>query len=113
MKSAKFLNKIMNNDLDNLISKFNLVDIQTYQYTTQGSFIVIFIKEQSSDRLESNWNKISNVVSEYLEEFITYTSMRWNIYIIYLIDIQLSKEIKYKTTLFLLEKLLKIIIPLI
>ncbi len=93
MKSIK---PLINNNLKNLTDKFNLKNSKVYQSSTKNSFIVIFIQEKSNVNLKNNWDEINNVITEYLEEFISYEFIRWNIYIIYLLHEPAMDELKYK-----------------
>lgn len=96
MKLTKSLIKITNNDLDSLISKFNLEDAKIYNDTSIGKFIIAFIDEKNEQNLNSNWKNINNLLSEYLEEFINDKCTRWNVYIVYLVNANIKLELKYK-----------------
>lgn len=93
MKSIKLLT---NDNLDNLVDKFNLKSAKTYQSESNSNFIVLFAEEKNNACLEKNWDEINNIISEYLEEFISNNFTRWNIYIIYLLSDKVTKELKYK-----------------
>jgi len=93
MKSIK---PLINNNLNNLTDKFNLKNSKVYQSTSKNSFIVIFIEEKNDTNLNNNWDDINNVITEYLEEFISHEFVRWNIYIIFLLTEVVEDELKYK-----------------
>ncbi len=94
MKLKKSL--INNDEINNLIKKYSLEDIQIYKILFGIKLIVSFVYEKNELELRDNWEKINNVLSEYLEDFIEENSVRWNIYIVYLVDEKVSKELEYK-----------------
>jgi len=94
MKLEKSL--INNDEINNLITKYSLKDIQIYKVLSGIKLIVSFVYVKNEVELKNNWEKINNVLSEYLEDFIEENFVRWNIYIVYLVDDEVSKELQYK-----------------
>ena len=93
MKSIKFLN---NKNTTEIKSNYDLNDLKVLKDNAYD-LIIILINEKNSKKLEENWQKISNVLSESIEDELQVNNfIRWNVYIIYILEEKVTKEVKYK-----------------
>lgn len=86
------VNKIENNTIEEIKNTYQLDDLQVMD---TNNIIPILVKTSSSN-LQNNWKTISSVLSELLDEYLDNSFKKWNVYILYLITDEVSKELKYK-----------------
>ncbi len=92
MKLIKSLNKC----IDEIKSNYNLNDLKIIKDDVYD-LIIILIKEKNINKLEENWKKISSILSECIEDELQVDNfIRWNVYIVYLLEKEVTKELKYK-----------------
>jgi len=91
MKSIKFLTS---ENIDNLRSEYNLNSLKVIKY--DENTIIIFIDIKTNKSLEKEWKNINNILSEDIDDFLETFFMRWNVYCIYIIEDDVTKELKYK-----------------
>ncbi|BAF71690.1 ABC-three component system middle component 1 [Sulfurovum sp. NBC37-1] len=93
MKLIKFLD---NKDIEEIKLNYDLNYLKVVKYESYD-LIVIFIKEKSSNKLKENWQKTCSVLSESIEdELLIDNFIRWNVYILYTLEEEVSNELKYK-----------------
>lgn len=86
------ITKIENEKIKELKTTYELDDLQIIDF---NNIISVLVKTNSKN-LQNNWKKINNVFSELLDEFLDSPFKKWNVYILYLTNDKVSKELKYK-----------------
>ena len=86
------LNKVSNQDIDELEVDYDLLDIQIIKNI---EMLIIIIKI-NNENLNKGWKDLNSLLSEYAEEFIDTIFQRWNIYILYVVIDGISKELNYR-----------------
>lgn len=84
--------KIENEKIEELKNTYKLDDLKIIDV---NNIISALVKTDSSN-LQSNWKKINSLLSELLDEYLDNSFKKWNVYILYLITDEVSKELKYK-----------------
>lgn len=90
------LTKYSINEFEQVASEYNIAEYRVEKVTLGGDFFITFLLFNSTDELKSNWQKLSSVLSEYLEECMVDDFSRWNFYIIYACKETVTKELQYK-----------------
>lgn len=95
MKSSKFSN-IINEKLNSLKEKYSIKEL----FLVKNDFIVLIMKFKKLDQfIENNaklFDSLTSSLSMYLEIYLNDDFKRWNVYVIYLAEELVSREIKYK-----------------
>ncbi|GIT97993.1 ABC-three component system middle component 1 [Sulfurovum sp. TSL1] len=84
--------KIDNAQINELKTIYKLDDIQVVNI---DNIISVLIKTNSHN-LQNCWNDINSLLSEYLEEYLDNSFTRWNVYILFAITDNVSKELQYR-----------------
>jgi hypothetical protein len=87
-----FVTKIDNVQISELKTVYKLDDIQVINI---DNILSVLIK-MNSQNLQSSWKDINNILSEYLEKYLENSFTRWNVYILFVIEDCVSKELQYK-----------------
>jgi len=90
------IKKKNNLSINELKQEYNLIDIHVYDVVFDMNLLICFVQIKNIQSLDESWREINIELSEYLEEYIKNNLTRWNIYIIYLVDDKVSKELQYK-----------------
>lgn len=90
------LTKLLIKDLHEIMSTYKVNEYRVEKVNLGGEFVISFLLFNSMNELERNWQKLSGIFSEYLEEYMIDDFSRWNFYIIYLCKESVVKELQYK-----------------
>ncbi len=96
MKQKRLLDKISNKNLDTLKEKYVLDEL----FLRKNDYLLLIIKLTNIDKLMDNngklFDNLTSSLSMYLEEYLDDDFTRWNVYIIYVSEKYITREIKYK-----------------
>jgi len=90
------LTKLLIKDLNEIMSTYKVNEYRVEKVNLGGEFVISFLLFNSMNELERNWQKLSGIFSEYLEEYLFDDFSRWNFYIIYLCKESVTRELQYK-----------------
>jgi len=72
------------------------IEVQISEVTYCGQISVVFIKSPTQDRLTEIWNDISNAVAIYYQTKLDSEFERWNLYLFYILELEVEKGLKYR-----------------
>ncbi|WP_373033078.1 ABC-three component system middle component 1 [Sulfurovum sp.] len=96
MNFQKSFHKITIEDVDNLKELHKLQDIKTFKISFGGDFIAVFVQNSGEEALKNNWRRINSSLSQYLDDSLDDDFSKWNLYVMYLINGTVSKELQYE-----------------
>ncbi|MCO6359149.1 ABC-three component system middle component 1 [Roseivirga pacifica] len=80
------------------VVKKSFPDLVFYHHIEEmkGSINVFFIELPNEERLRELWEKIRNVIAVYYQNHLKTDFELWNIYIVFVLPVTVSNELKYK-----------------
>jgi len=90
------IKKENNLSINKLKHEYHLIDIHVYDVVFDMNLLICFVQIKNIKLLEKSWREINIELSEYLEEYIKNNVTKWNVYIVYLVDEKVNKEVRYK-----------------
>lgn len=96
MQQKTSLNKISNNGLQGLKERFSLMDL----HLVENNYMVLLVKSNELNKLLENhakaFDSLTSSVAMSMEEYLQDDFKRWNVYIMYLTNVNIEKNVKYK-----------------
>lgn len=96
MNFQKSFRKEIISDVYNLKELHQLQEIQTYSISFGGNLIAVFVQNSDEEALKKNWRQINSSLSQYLDHFLEDDFSKWNLYVIYLVNGTVGKELQYE-----------------
>lgn len=83
-------------DLNDLKEKYLLKDLRAYEVTLGGKFIVSFVYVKDEQSLFENWKELGSALTQVYDKYLNDDFTKWNMYIIFLVETQISKALEYQ-----------------
>ncbi len=96
MKPKISLKKINNDHLNSLKEKYFIREL----YLIDKDSMILIMKFNEINKLMENhaklFDNLTSSISMYMENYLEDDFKRWNVYILYIFEVSIEKEIKYK-----------------
>ncbi|MFY0632096.1 MAG: hypothetical protein JXR05_17180 [Flavobacteriaceae bacterium] len=87
---------LVNDPIKILESRFSNLRFNFKEVEFGGSIPIFFIYVENEKSLEGNWTKIADTIAVEFQARLLDEFSVWNIYLFYIIDAPIKKELKYK-----------------